>query len=217
MKLPQQLLLNLTALLESPPPNTPSSSPPRRPSLPKGEDASLTETARRLVRKLPGLDALAEKVRVSWNPRLQTTAGTANVRTWLIDINPRIREHGNPVIQRILRHELAHLVSAFRHGRHKIEAHGPEWRQACADLGIPGESRCHNLPLPGRTMRPKFAYRCTHCGHLLKRVKPLHRRSACYACCRTYNGGAYDDRYRYTRIALESLDECDLASVPQPR
>ncbi len=213
MKLPQQLLLNLTALLEPPPPRTPATPPerakgrPRMPATPKGEDAVLTETARRLVRGLRGHRELAEKVRVLWNPRLQTTAGTANVKTWVIEINPKLREHGGVVVQRILRHELAHLVSAFRHGRKRIDAHGPEWRQACADLGIPGESRCHNLPLKGRVVRPKFAYRCTHCGHLLKRVKPLHRRSACYECCKAHNGGAYDERFRYVRIHLENLHE----------
>lgn len=220
MKLPQQLLLNLTALLEPHPPSapTPPKPPdpparPARPALPRGEDSALTETARQLVRDLPGLDALADKVSVSWNPRLQTTAGTANVRNWVIEMNPRLREHGNAVLQRILRHELAHLVSAYRHGRHKIDAHGPEWRQACADLGIPGESRCHNLPLPGRKVRPKYAYRCPHCGHLLKRVKPLYRRSACYACCRAYNNGAYDERYRYVRVPLESLNELEKSTL----
>jgi SprT protein len=211
MKFPQQLLLKVTALLEEPPPRTPASpraAPPvRRPRL-HGLDEQLTETARELVRGLRGLRELSEKVRVVWNSRLQTTAGTANAKAWEIEINPRLRDHGAPIIHRILRHELAHLISVWRAGRRRIDAHGPEWRRACEDLGIPGEQRCHSLPLPGRKVRHKFAYRCCHCGRLLKRVKALDRRSACFDCCQKHNCGSYDARFRYVRIPLDSDDCC---------
>jgi SprT protein len=146
---------------------------------------------------------LAQRVTVVWNARLQTTAGTANPRTWEVELNPKLRGLVSPqIIQRILRHELAHLVSVWRAGRKKISAHGPEWRQACADLGIPGEQRCHTLPLAGRRQKYKFAYRCLSCGHVLRRVRALPRFSACYDCCRQHTQGRYDERYRYLRIML---------------
>jgi SprT protein len=211
MKFPQQLLLRLTALLEDPPLRTPA-TPPARPARPKkprlhGADDHLTAHARELLHGLHGLRDLAQKVRVVWNSRLQTTAGTASARTWEVEINPRLKDHGSAIIHRILRHELAHLVSVHRAGRRRIAAHGPEWRQACADLGIPGEPRCHSLPLKGRQVRAKFAYRCQHCGRLLKRVRALERRSACFDCCQKHNRGRYDDRYRYVRIPLDVLEE----------
>src|ERR1700730_17806348 len=54
-------------------------------------------------------------------------------------------------IDRTLRHELAHLLAQFRAGRRRISPHGEEWRQACHDLGIGDEVRCHNLPFHAKT------------------------------------------------------------------
>ena len=215
MKFPQQLLLKLTALLEDPPARTPATPPVaarrgRRNRL-HGVDDQLTATARDLVRRLRGLRELADQVQVVWNSRLQTTAGTANARASEVELNPRLKDHGSAMIQRILRHELAHLVSVHRAGRRKIDAHGVEWRQACDDLGIPGEPRCHTLPFRGRKVRHKFAYRCQHCGRLLKRVKALDRRSACFDCCQKHNHGRYDERYRYVRVPLDALP--DISSI----
>jgi len=211
MKFPQQLLLRLTGLLEAPPLKTAATPPKpkarsRQPRL-HGVDEHLTNQARQLLRSLRGLRALAPKVRVVWNSRLQTTAGTASARTWEVEINPRLKAHGPAIINRILRHELAHLVSVHRAGRRRITAHGPEWRQACTELGIPGEPRCHSLPLKARQVRAKFVYRCQHCGRLLKRVRALERRSACFDCCQKHNRGRYDDRYRYARVPLDVLEE----------
>lgn len=211
MKFPQQLLLRLTGLLEAPPLQTAATPPENRPRVRQprlhGEDAQLTAQARELLHGQRGLRELAGKVRVVWNARLQTTAGTASARTWEVEINPRLKDHGAATIGRILRHELAHLISVYRAGRRRIAAHGPEWRQACADLGIPGEPRCHSLPLKAREVRAKFAYRCQHCGRLLKRVRALERRSACFDCCQKHNRGRYDERYRYVRVPLDVLEE----------
>ena len=85
-------------------------------------------------------------IRVEWNPRLKTCAGRADFRNSLISLNPRLRDHGLSEIDRTLRHELAHLLAQFRAGRRRILPHGPEWRQACRDLVIADETRCHNLP-----------------------------------------------------------------------
>ena len=64
----------------------------------------------------------------------------------LISLNPRLCEHGADEIDRTLRHELAHLLAQFRAGRRRILPHGAEWREACRDLGIADEKRCHTLP-----------------------------------------------------------------------
>ncbi len=218
MKLYQQLLLSLAGLgaAHAPPtPATVAAAPGRakRPSL-KGPDDHLTGTARDLVSALRGHKPLADRVRVVWNPRLQTTAGTANPRTWEVELNPRLKELQPQTLHRILRHELAHLVSVFRAGRRRIDAHGPEWRQACADLGIPGEPRCHQLPFKSRKVRHKHAYRCMHCGHLLKRVKPLPRFSACYQCCHQFNHGQYDERYRYVTVPIDVVLDETTPSTP---
>ena len=85
------------------------------------------------------LPELASRLKVGWNKRLRSTAGRAWIRESWIELNPLLVEHGVDQVRLTLLHELAHLVAYERHGRH-IQAHGSEWRQACADLGIAGAS-----------------------------------------------------------------------------
>ena len=155
----------------------------------------LEELARNLLLAL-GCHALAARVRVRWNPRMRTTAGTALATQALITLNPRLREFGEEEIERTLRHELAHLLAHHRAGRRRIAPHGPEWQRACRDLGLTDEKRCHDLPLPRRKMQPRHIYRCAHCAVEVRRVRPLRRASACLACCRQHNRGRYDPRFR---------------------
>jgi predicted SprT family Zn-dependent metalloprotease len=114
-------------------------------------NAELKVIARELLRKL-GADKLALEVRVEWNPRMRSAAGRAHYREKLISLNPLLKHHGEEV-NRTLRHELAHLLAQFRIGRRRIAPHGPEWRQACRDLGIADEERCHNLPFLRKRIR----------------------------------------------------------------
>ncbi len=170
--------------------------------LPRGVDAELTAQCRSLAREL-GLPLLAKRLTVSWNRRLTSTAGNANHHTGVINLNPRLEEISQDEVDRTMRHELAHLVAYTRAGRKRIEPHGPEWRQACVDLGIPHESRCHDLPLPRRRQKPKHAYQCPNCLEVLLRIRPLKRYSACYRCCHTYNRGHYSSRFAYEGIPLQ--------------
>jgi SprT protein len=173
-------------------------APPTQPPAPDSADA-LEVRARQLLHKLK-CEALAAKVRVRWNSRMRSTAGTALASKSLITLNPRLQEFGPEEVDRTLRHELAHLLAHFRAGRRRIAAHGPEWQQACRDLGLRDEKRCHTLPLPRRQMQPRHFYRCPACHQELKRVRPLRGKTACLACCRKYSRGRYDDRFRFVRI-----------------
>lgn len=159
------------------------------------EDGGLTawcvETAKSLF-----LQELARKVRVSWNPRMQTTAGRAWWPDRMIELNPKLRECEPEELWRTLKHELAHLVAYERCGRRRIDPHGPEWQAACVDLGISGEKPFHNLPFKRRRMKRKYAYICSNCFTTIHRVKPIARSVACYDCCRKFNNGVYQDRYR---------------------
>ena len=166
---------------------------------PRGDDATLAERCRELLRGL-GCDDLAARVRVRWNSRMRSTAGTAFPQKALITLNPRLHQFGSDETDRTLRHELAHLLAHHRAGRRRIAPHGPEWRRACADLGIADEARCHALPLPRRQMAARHLYRCPQCRIELHRVRPLRPRSACLACCRAHNGGRYDERFRFVKV-----------------
>lgn len=147
-----------------------------------------------------GLARLAGKIRVGWNSRLRSSAGRAWPRESVIELNPRLAAFGPGEVRRTLLHELAHLVAHERHGR-KIAPHGPEWRRACADLGIPGESSRHELPLPRNRRRLRFLYQCPNCGARLPRVRRLTRAAACHACCRAHADGRFDPRFELVEVA----------------
>ena len=156
--------------------------------------AALLKTARELLRSL-GATRIATELRVEWNSRLKTAAGRADHRQKLISLNPRLVEHPAE-IDRTLRHELAHILAQFRAGRRRISPHGPEWQQACRDLGIADEKRCHTLPFPTKSYAPRFIYRCPNCRRDFPRVRKIKRTVACLACCRAQNGGEFDVRFR---------------------
>jgi predicted SprT family Zn-dependent metalloprotease len=159
-----------------------------------GRDHALESEARELLRAHGG-DRIARELRVEWNSRLKTAAGRADYRQQLISLNPRLFEHPAE-IDRTLRHELAHILAQFRAGRRRILPHGIEWRQACRDLGISDEKRCHNLAFPVSERARRYLYKCPHCQQDFPRVHRVKRSVACLACCRKHNGGDFDPRFR---------------------
>jgi SprT protein len=188
-----------------------------------GRDVDLELKARKLLRRL-GANKLAREIRVEWNPRMKSAAGRADFRQKLISLNPLLRNHcerraenqfgagkldclkqssltsdgqvDHDEIERTLRHELAHLLAQWRIGRRRIAPHGPEWREACRDLGIADEARCHNLPFASKVLPPRFVYRCPNCRQEFPRVRKIRRAIACLACCRKHNRGDFDPRFR---------------------
>lgn len=179
---------------------------PRRAHAPRStrahlrRDPILEEVARVLVRQV-GCPRLARELTVSWNPRMRTTAGVACYQSKQIILNPKLVEISAGEVQRTLRHELAHLVAQARAGRRRVAAHGPEWLQACADLGIPDEKRCHDLPLKPRRLARRHFYQCPQCDTVMARVRRVKGRVACLKCCRKYSDGKYDERFRFREIA----------------
>lgn len=166
--------------------------------LPKAEDPDLTAQCAEMLRGL-GCAELAAQVRVRWNSRMRSTAGMAYPGKALIKLNPRLRAFDGEVEQ-TLKHELAHLLAHHRAGRRRISPHGPEWRKACADLGLNDEKRCHDLPLPRRQIARRHHYQCPACGMDVHRVRPMRRPSACLPCCRKHNRGQYDERFRFVKV-----------------
>jgi SprT protein len=184
------------------------SAPDKRSSSEKpihpGALRDLETEARELLNSL-GAKRIARELRVEWNPRLKTAAGRADYRHKLISLNPRLVQHPGE-IDRTLRHELAHLLAQFREkSRRRISPHGPEWQQACRDLGIADEKRCHTLPFSAKRCARRFIYRCPNCQRDFHRVRKIKRAVACLACCRAHNGGEFDARFRL------QLVHCDAA------
>ncbi len=169
------------------------------------DEACLVSHVRKWLEPLY-LTGLSERVKVKWNSRLQTTAGRAHYGEDCIELNPLLITVSDVAeIERTLKHELAHLVAYERCGkiqRRQLQPHGPEWQEACDDLGISGEARCHELELPGRRMRRQFVYNCPACDDKIERVKRFRGYVACYACCRKHSKGRYDQRFRLVETRL---------------
>ena len=189
----------------------PEHSSAGRPSRPwvhprSGHDAALSLVAAGLCRER-GLAALADAVSVTWNPRMRTAAGRAFARQSRIELNPRLQDLPEGDREAELRntflHELAHLVAYARAGRKRIQPHGEEWRQACHDLDIPGEDRCHALDFKPRRQARKYAYTCPQCDAVIQRVRRLGRRVACFPCCRKHAGGQFDARFQLRETRLD--------------
>src|SRR5437667_6679330 len=156
-----------------------------------GRDVDLELKTREILHNL-GLPRLARLVRVEWNSRLQTAAGRADFRDKLISLNPRLCDYGESEIDRTLRHELAHLLAQFRAGRRRVSPHGPEWRDACYDLGIGDEVRCHDLLFPISERARRFIYKRPNCARESPRVARVRRAVRSPACWRRHDGGAAD-------------------------
>ncbi len=202
-KSPRQLFLdfgrNLYRQISLLPQAAPARSTPRARAHMR-PDPILEEVARMLL-KQTGCHRLAREITVWWNPRLRTTAGLACTRTKRVILNPKLIEISAAEVQRTLRHEIAHLIAQSRAGRRRVAAHGAEWLQACADLGIPDEKRCHDLPFKQRRLARRHFYQCSHCNTVMARVRRVKSRVACLKCCRKHNGGKYHERFRFREVA----------------
>ena len=162
-------------------------------------DDALEAQAKGWLQEL-GLTGAMKLLSVQWNSRLRSTAGYAHYPKWQIELNPRLREFEGQV-ERTLKHELAHLIAYHRSGRRRIEPHGPEWRLACAELGIPDESARHDLPVPRKTVTRGLTYECPACKVPVLRVRKFRRPTACLKCCNLHSGGAYDERFKLKLVA----------------
>ncbi len=150
-----------------------------------------------------------KRVLVYWNPRMRTTAGLAYIGKHLVVLNPKFQNQ--PDLETTLKHELAHILSWYR-SSNRIPAHGPEWRQACSDLGIPNETRCHDFPVKRAVMTRKFFYQCPGCKVVIPRVRKYKKRIACLKCCKTHNNGKYHSDYRFRQILSPTVQLEKLAA-----
>ncbi|MFV0336838.1 MAG: SprT-like domain-containing protein [Chthoniobacterales bacterium] len=157
-----------------------------------------------------GAPNLVGKLSVRWKPRLRTTLGIADYQKKTIFLNPVLHKISQQEIDRTLRHELAHFLAQHRVGMRKIAPHGKEWHKACADLGIPDESRCHHIPLEQRRMKPKFFYQCPNCKFILPRVRKMKGRAACIKCCRKYSKGRFDARFCFLLLPAQKIKSTNL-------
>jgi len=166
----------------------------------KHRDSALESRVREILD--PVAPKLSQLISVGWNPRMRTTAGVAIAARWEIWLNPALKQISEKEIDRTLVHELAHLLAQYRQGRRRISPHGAEWRQACRELGIPGERRTHQLPFEEKRMKRRYLLQCPKCGLSHQRVRLPRASVACFSCCRQYHGGRYHRLYRFNVVKI---------------
>lgn len=101
-----------------------------------------------------------------------TTAGRAYFEGNRIRLSRRVLETEEQVRDTVL-HEYAHLVVNEMHGP-SAKPHGKEWRAVMKRLGAKAKAT-HDYPVERRYQARRIVYRCTACGYLLLRARPLRR------------------------------------------
>jgi ribosomal protein L37AE/L43A len=148
--------------------------------------------------------------RVAWSRRLTRTAGNIDVRARLIKLSvPLLVEAfrgdslfgveymvcgvlcatSQEAVREILKHEMIHL---WLHEQGLPSGHTAEFRRQARALGQPKTRHAIALPPP----RQGWIYRCPVCKHQFTRRRRYARAIACATCCRQFNGGRYDDRFK---------------------
>jgi predicted SprT family Zn-dependent metalloprotease len=107
-----------------------------------------------------------DKVTVTWNSRLRSTAGRAFYRDGRIELNPELLERSPDHVDTVLVHEAAHVAAHRLFGAH-CPAHGRHWRGLMRLAGLPPDVT-HSLPVPrkARSSRRERIYLrvCDACG-----------------------------------------------------
>ncbi len=133
-----------------------------------GSEASLRRVADCCLADLWAEHPLPYRPTLVWKS-LRVSAGLAHYTKRQITLSLVLLTSEERVLSTLI-HEYAHLLAVARHGR-RAAGHGPEWRQAMADLGQPATVR-HAYEVVRNVPRQRVAYRCARCGATFQR----HRR-----------------------------------------
>ena len=99
---------------------------------------------------------------------------------------PLIELNKEEIVKDTILHEIAHALVGAGHG------HNLTWKRKAIEIGCNGK-RCYGdeVTIP----KGKYTAICHNCGKETQRHKK-GRDTACGRCCRAYNGGRYDPRYK---------------------
>jgi len=148
--------------------------------------------------------------RIEWSRRLTRAAGNIDVRHRLIKLSmpllidafrrdnlfgPEFTVCGiecvdsQRALEEILKHEMIHL---WLHERGRPSGHTPEFRAKAKAIGQPRTR--HGIALP--TPKSGWIYACPACRAEFSRRRRYGRAVACARCCKQWNKGRYDERFK---------------------
>lgn len=152
-----------------------------------------TKTAQKFESKLDGLLKAAQVAygRNFSRPKIVfkqigRTAGYAKCMPRTIILNPDFCKNGhlNDMLEDILPHELAHIISVDRWGIILGRGHKTAWKNTMTILGVEPK-RCHSMNLTGVKTRKRkyFTYRCNCRTHEVSSIAHNRiKRGAVYTC-----------------------------------
>lgn len=158
--------------------------------------SALTQPALKLIvraylRRM-GEEQRAERVRVSFYPRLRTAIGRADPSRGRIYLNPRLLDRYPNELVPTLVHELCHVVAGLKAG------HGPRWKELMARCGHTPEVY-HDLDVSEFSARRRsWFWSCHSCGERYLRKTRVAHRYRCADC-----GGALRVEEATRRAARE--------------
>jgi predicted SprT family Zn-dependent metalloprotease len=155
-------------------------------------------------------DGVLPTCRVTWSRRLTRAAGNIYVRRRLIRLSwPLLVESyqsdslfgpeyevcgvlcdsADMALREILKHEMIHL---WLHERGLPSGHTQEFRDKARAMGQPKTRHRIDVPMP----KTGWIYHCLACGIEFTRRRRYGRTVACAQCCKVWNGGKFDDRFK---------------------
>ncbi|MDF2441359.1 MAG: hypothetical protein JWN98_2343 [Abditibacteriota bacterium] len=148
--------------------------------------------------------------RIEWSRRLTRAAGNIDVRRRLVKLStpllidafasdslfpPEFSVCGVPcdnpqrALEEILKHEMIHL---WLHELGLPSGHTPEFRAKARAIGQPRTRHGIALPIP----KSGWIYACPACHTEFSRRRRYGRAVACAKCCKQWNKGRYDERFK---------------------
>ncbi len=155
-------------------------------------------------------DGILPPCEILWSRKLTRAAGNINVRHRIIKLSqPILQEAFRPAslfpqeysvcgvlcsssdqaTREILKHEMIHL---WLHVQKLPSGHTAQFRQKAREIGQPRTR--HEIALP--TPKNGWIYGCGHCGHEFSRRRRYSRAVACARCCKSFNKGEFDTRFK---------------------
>ena len=135
-----------------------------------------------------GVGAIVNRVEIQFSQRLRSSLGRCMPSRGIVRLNRSLLNARPAVLEEVLCHELAHVVTFERHRGH-CRPHGPEWAALMHAAGFEPRVRArlgHDVQAAVRKARDplrSYEHRCPVCQamRLARRPVPQWRCAACAA------------------------------------
>lgn len=155
-------------------------------------------------------DDMLPPCRILWSRQLTRTAGNIDVRRAVIKLSAPLLQDAfrrdslfpkeysvcgvlcdsqDLATREILKHEMIHL---WLHVQGLPSGHTAEFRAKAKAIGQPKTRHGIALPAP----RSGWIYSCLYCNGEFTRRRRYGRSVACLQCCKKFNSGQYDARFK---------------------